>query len=169
MLIDCSYFTKGPRQVYNATLGAMPNANGVEVNAKISSYIEEHQEHYLKRMLGDRLGNKVHSYLVCVDEDSDAGRNAAMEAVCDQLRQSFADYVFYQILRDSASRVTITGVVRLKSANEYVSPRSRQVSVWNSMVDRNREFAEWAASTDCPIGGVSPSSDMVTKINTLNL
>ena len=43
MLIDCSYFTDGPRHIMNATLGEMPNPNAEEVNAAIEAYIARWQ------------------------------------------------------------------------------------------------------------------------------
>ena len=159
MLIDCSYFTKGTRHILNASLGTLPN----------EAYIAEFQEQYLVEMLGPTLGNKFNAYLVCLDEDEEPIRNEKMDAVCDRLKESFADYVFFHILRDANTQSSITGLVLLKSANTYVAPIRRQVSVWNTMVDRNRRFAEWCQSSDCTTSGISISNDMITKINALNL
>lgn len=92
-----------------------------------------------------------------------------LESICERLRESFADYVFYKILRDSQTQATITGLVRLKCANDYVSPIRRQVTAWNRMVDRNRVFASWVNSEGCQVAGIDINPDMVTKINTLNL
>ena len=172
MLIDCSYFTRGTRHILNATMGTVdtiPNPNAAEVNSSIEAYIAEHQEQYLIEMLGSTLGNKFNTYLVCLDEDDNPTRNEKIDAVCDRLKESFADYVFFHILRDANTQARITGLVLLKSANTYVAPIRRQVSVWNTMVDRNRRFAEWCQSSDCTISGISISSDMTTKINTLNI
>lgn len=173
MLIDCSYFTKGTRHILNASLGcaegSIPNPNAAEVCGAIIGYIEEHQEQYLRGMLGASLGNKVNAYLVCQDEDENPPIKENIDAVVERLRDSFADYVFFHIVRDSNEQQTMTGLVRLKCANTYVSPMSRQVNVWNAMVDKNRAFAEWAASDDCPLKGIGISSEMTTKINRLNL
>lgn len=169
MLIDCSYFTKGPRQILNASMGTMPNPNAVEVNKAIEAYIAEHQERYLTRMLGAAHGNKVNAYLVCLEEDEEPRHNERIDAVCARLRDSFADYVFYQILGDSNDRSTMTGLVRLKCANTYVSPIRRQVRAWNAMVDRNRAFEGWVRSGDCPLAGITVSDAMTTKINSLNI
>lgn len=173
MLIDCSYFTKGARRIQNATLGvsdgSMPNPNAAEVCDAILGYIEEHQEPYLRAMLGATLGNKVNSYLVCQDEDDNPPKIDNIDAVVERLRDSFADYVFFHIARDSNEQQTMTGLVRLKCANTYVAPISRQVNAWNAMVDKNRAFAEWAMSEDCPLAGIDTSSEMTTKINRLNL
>lgn len=172
MLIDCSYFTKGSRHILNAsqgTVGTVPDANAIQVNSAIEAYIAENQMQFLVRMLGSTLGNKIHNYLVCIEEDEEPRHRENFDAVCEQLRESFADYVFFRILRDSNTQSTITGVVRLKCANEYVAPIHRQVNVWNTMVERNRLFAEWCQSKDCNLNGISISSDMVTKINPLNL
>lgn len=171
MLIDCSYFTKGSRRILNATMGTvgvMPDPNACEVNSAILGYVGDCQERFLIEMLGPVLGNKIHTYLVCRDEDNSPVYIESLEAVCDKLREPFADYVFFHILRDSDTQPTITGLVRLKSANTNVPPIARQVNAWNDMVEKNRRFAEWA-KTDCPLQGVSVSREMTTKINRLNL
>lgn len=168
MLIDCSYFTKGPRRILNATLGTSTIPNAIEVNAAIEAYISVHQESYLVQVLG-RAGNRVNAYLVCLDEDETAKHNDNIDSVCDRLRDSFADYVFFHILRDMNTQSTITGLVRLKCANEYVAPIQRQVSTWNAMVDKHRIFAEWCQSSGCTLSGISINSELLTKINVLNL
>lgn len=169
MLIDCSYFTKGSRKIHNATLGNTIDANSILANETIESYIAENQEIYLSKILGASLGNKVNAYLVCLDDDEDPKHNEAFDAVCDRLREAFADYVFYHILRNSNEESTITGLVRLKSANEYVAPRRRQVTAWNSMVDKHRLFVEWCRSEECPLDNISSTYDMLTKINQFNI
>lgn len=171
MLIDCSYFTKGSRHILNATLGngKFPNANAIEVCAAIEAYIAEYQEKYLVNTLGASIGNKVHNYLICLEEDEEPKHNANFDTVCARLRESFADFVFFYILRDSASQATMTGLVRLKCANEYVSPIIRQVNIWNAMVDKHRLFSEWIHSAECPLSGIGISKFMLTKINRFNL
>lgn len=172
MLIDSSYFCKGSRHILNASLGSevtLPNPNAMEVNRAIDGYIEEHQERFLCLMLGHTLGNRVNSYLVCLEEDEEPKHMPGLDSICKRLREPFADYVFFHILRDMNTQSTMTGLVRLKCANEYVAPIRRQVSVWNSMANKNRLFAEWSASTECTIPGINVDSDMLTYINTLNL
>ena len=168
MLIDCSYFISGSRHIQNATIEANPTIDGEAVNMAIEAYIEEHQEEFLRRALGEKAGNKVNAYLTCIDE-GDCVNQRNFEEICSRLKDSFADYVFFYILRDSSSQPTVTGLVRLKCANEYVSPLRRQVSAWNSMVNKNRKFAEWINSDSCPIKGIVVSEEMLTKINCLNL
>lgn len=168
MLIDCSYFTKGSRHILNASMGIMPNANATEVNTAIEAYIAENQERYLVAVLGPTIGNRVNAYLVCLEDDDEPRHNDNFDAVCERLREPFADYVFYRILRDANTQPTITGLVRLKCANEYVAPIRRQVSAWNNMVDRHNLFCEWVRN-ECPVSGISTSKDMLTKINVLNL
>ena len=75
---------------------------------------------------------------------------------------------FYHILRDANTQATITGLVRLKCANEYVAPLKRQVSTWNSMVEKNKQFVEWAMSNDCPFD-VKITKNLLTPINAFNL
>lgn len=172
MLIDSSYFCKGSRHILNATLGtndALPNPNAMEVNLAIEAYIEEYQERFLCLMLGYTLGNRVNTYLVRLEDDENPKHMPNLDAICDRLRESFADYVFFHILRDMNTQSTMTGLVRLKCANEYVAPIRRQVSVWNSMADKNRLFAKWCDSSECTISGISIDSNMLTYINSLNL
>lgn len=171
MLIDCSYFTVGSRRILNAAVGSkgtFPDANAIEVNAAIEAYISENQELFLMKMLGHSLGNKVHTYLISLDEGGQK-RLEVFDALCERLSESYADYVFYRILRDSNSQATATGLVRLKCANEYVSPIRKQTAVWNNMVEKNRNFALWAASEECKLKGVSVSEEMITMINIFNL
>lgn len=172
MLIDCSYFTKGSRHILNASLGTenrLPNVNSMDVNRAIEGFIEEHQEMFLLRMLGNSVGYRVNTYLECLDEDEDPKHIKAIDTVCDRLREPFADYVFFHILRDMNEQSTMTGLVRLKCANEYVPPIRRQVTIWNSMADKNRLYAEWCGSDECTLSGISIDKDMLTYINTLNL
>lgn len=172
MLIDCSYFSKGARHILNCNMpssSSMPNPNSEEVCSVVQSYIDENQEMYLRRVLGNMLGWRIHAYLVCLEEDETTKRNAKFDAVCDQLREPFADYVFYHILRDSNEQSTITGIVQLKGSNTYVAPIRRQVTAWNRMVMRHRSFAEWVKSPECMLDGISIHAEMLSKINTLNL
>jgi hypothetical protein len=168
MLIDVSYFTAGPRHILNASLGIMPNPNAQEVNAAIEDYISYYQEGYLREMLGEALGNKVNAYLVCKDEGDDLNKEH-FETLCDQLRQSFADYVFFKMMRDAQDQATITGLMRLKSANNYVAPINRQVGTWNAMVERNLRFVGWCKSSECPFPNIRTTRNMLTKINSFNL
>ncbi len=65
-------------------------------------------------------------------------------------------------------RLNRTGLVRLKCANEYIAPLKRQVSTWNSMVEKNKQFVEWAMSNDCPFD-VKITKNLLTPINAFNL
>ena len=174
MLIDCSYFIDGPRHIQNATLGKippgkMPNANSEEVNAAIMAYVRMFQRPFLKEALGAPIASAVISYLKLIEQDEDEERDVALDMVIEQLREPFANYVFYKILRDSNSQATMTGLVCLKCANDYVAPIRRQVSAWNDMVEMMADFAEWARTSDCHVPGITTDSNLLTKINSLNL
>lgn len=188
MLIDTSYFTKGRRHIVNATLGAptpgrLPVQNATEVNETIGAYIEEEQERFLVFAMGEREGRKAHAYLVFLDEyeapdrdeeeseSEEAGpqRDEALDAVLAHLREPFADYVFFHMLRDMNEQATIDGLVRLKCANTYVSPMRRMVNTWNAMVQQMRGFAVWAKSKECPIPGMTVHYDLLTTINQFNI
>ena len=164
MLIDVSYFTAGPRQIYNATLGkGTPKENAV-----IEQYITEYQEEFLCRVLGDEVGAAVQKYLAELD-DPEADTDKDMEALCAKLRKPFADYVFFYILRDSGQTATITGLVRLKSANQYVEPIVRQVNTWNRMANSLNLFAEWVDNGECPVPGIAIDEYLLKPINRFNL
>lgn len=165
MLIDVSYFTAGPREILNATLGkGTPKENVV-----IEQYITEYQEEFLCRVLGDEVGRSVQKYLDDLENDPEADTDKEMEAICAKLRKPFADYVFFYILRDSGQTATITGLVRLKVANQYVEPIVRQVSTWNRMSNSLNLFAEWVDNGECPVPGVVIDEYLLQPINRFNL
>lgn len=150
----------------SATNQLSPDARAVD--GAIEAFIAEYQEQFLIEALGERIGNKANAYIVCKDEGDNVS-SEPYDIVCDKLKDAFADYVFFHIMRDSNTQQTITGLVRLKCANEYVAPITRQVNVWNTMVIKNRRFAAWCASPECPMSGISMSKDLLTPINVLNL
>ncbi len=174
MLIDCSYFVDGPRHIQNVTLGKVtpgkiPNANSAEINVAIEAYIRMFQRPFLKEALGAPIAGAVISYLKLIEQDDSEERDVALDMVIEQLREPFANYVFYKILRDGNSQATMTGLVRLKCANDYVAPLRRQVSTWNDMVEMLADFSEWVKSSDCHVPGITTDSNLLTKINPLNL
>lgn len=167
MLIDCTYFTAGPRHILNATLGTV-NPNATEVCSAIEAYIAKLQKPFLYGVLGIEVGKQALDYIKMLDAE-EAERDIDLDMVLEQLKEPFADYVFFKILRDSASQATMTGLVRLKCANEYVSPMRRMVSTWNEMVEAVADFIDWCDSDECPFPGIVTSNDFKTKINSLNL
>ncbi len=169
MLIDCSYFTDGPRHIMNATLGEMPNPNAEEVNAAIEAYIARWQWPFLKGVLGAELAKAATEYLEQISSGDNDEPDLELDMVLEQLKEPFANYVFYKILRDANSQATMTGLVRLKCANEYVAPVKRQVSAWNDMVDMLDDFVQWCGTSDCGIAGIETERDFLTKINSFNL
>lgn len=164
MLIDCSYFVTGPRAIQNATLGnsLLPNPNAIEVNEAITAYIRHYQWRFLKGVLGLELAVEVANTLKAIETDGESAPTAHDELI-EQLKEPFADYVFFKILRSSNSQATITGLERLKSANSYVAPIQRQVTAWNEMVERLEEIAALSG------GAIKPGKNFITRINTLNL
>lgn len=167
MLIDCTYFSAGPRHILNATLGtANPNAN--EVCSAIEAYIAKLQKPFLFGVLGKEIGKQALDYIKSLDAE-DAERDVDLDMVLEQLKEPFADYVFFKILRDSSSQATITGLVQLKSANTYVAPMKRQVSTWNEMVEAIADFTNWCDSDECPFPDIETSDNFKSKINTFNL
>lgn len=180
MLIDVSYFISGPRQIENASVAEMPEPNSLAVNEAINGYITEFQPEFLRSAVGTDLSRAITDYLKIIEQEKEEASEEAevleeKEAesgygiLCGKLREPFADYVFYHILRDANTQSTIKGLVRLKCANEYVAPIRRQVSIWNSMVKKNQLFVEWAMSDDCPFTGIRIEKNLLTPINIFNL
>lgn len=175
MLIDVSYFISGPRHIKNASVAQMPEPYSLAVNEAINEYIKAFQSEFLRAAVGLSFANAMIDYLELMEqekenpEESEDNTESGYGLLCDRLRESFADYVFFHILRDMNTQATITGLVRLKCADEYVAPIGRQVSTWNGMVKKNRAFVEWAMSDNCPFIGLKISRNLLTPINTFNL
>lgn len=173
MLIDVSYFTAGPRHILNASTSASPAQNSLSVNQHIMGYVRHYQLAFLCEMLGDAMAVALDAYLTAKEEfekteneNEEFAVNEDYESICGNLRESFADYVFFYILRDAATQATDRGLVIWKNENEVVSPIVRQVSIWNEMVKRNIRFKEWAQSKSY---SVEVSDNMTTRINRFNL
>lgn len=169
MLIDVSYFVSGPRHIQNASTSKTAGADSLAVNGHIEAYIKELQPVFLEAMLGEKEAGYAMDYLDMSDDEENEGTEPSKyEIVCDKLKEPFADYVLFNILRDASSQATITGNVRLKCANEYVSPIKEQVIAWNRMVDANVKFILWAREGNCPIA-LETQTNMLNRINQFNL
>lgn len=169
MLIDVSYFVSGPRHIQNASTSKTAGADSLAVNGHIEAYIKELQPVFLEAMLGEKEAGYAMDYLDMADDEENEGTEPSKyEIVCDKLKEPFADYVLFNILRDASSQATITGNVRLKCANEYVSPIKAQVIAWNRMVDANVKFILWAREGNCPIA-LETQTNMLDRINQFNL
>ena len=158
-LIDCSYFYAGPLQIMNAEATGDLDNNAYAVQQHITGYIERYQSDFLSKMLGGALAATVMSALAEGDTDD-------IEDLCELLRLPFAHYVYFKIAGDANQVMTATGLVRLKSANDYQPPRQRMVSVWNDMVELNKQFLAWAETSDYE---VYYQVNMVTPINHFNI
>ena len=175
MLIDVSFFTSGPLHIENASVAKMPSQNSLAVNEAINGYIEAFQYDFLLHIVGESLADAITDYLELIEQEKEETEEVKSDdpesgypVFCSEIVEAFAYYVFFHILRDMNSQATVTGLVRLKCANEYVSPIRRQVSTWNAMVGKNRLFAAWISSNDCPFD-VKIDKNLLTNINTFNL
>lgn len=169
MLIDVSYFMSGSRHIQNASISKTAGADSLAVSGHIEAYIKELQPVFLEAMLGEKEADYAMDYLELSDDEGNEGADSSKyEIVCNKLKEPFADYVLFHILRDASSEATITGNVRLKCANEYISPVRAQVVVWNRMVSENVKFIQWAREGNCPIDLVT-QTNMLIKINQFNL
>lgn len=159
MLIDVTSFTSGPRQIENA-VETQKTANQVAVAERINGYIDFYQSEFLRRAVGKQWCTLIDEYSKADHKEPDE----SMESLIEMLKEPFADYVFFYMLRDMNVQPTITGIVQLKCANSYVSPLEKGVQTWNRMVDGLRLFVSEVA-----VEGVTIDSDMVKYINSFNL
>lgn len=164
-LIDCSYFYVGPLQIMNASPIDDHDNNAIAVQETITGYIERYQGEFLLKMVGKELSADVTAYLAKRGEDENY-TDEAMEKLCEKLRPSFAHYVYFKLVGDVNQTMTITGLMKLKSANDNQVPRQRMVKVWNDMVELNKQFVEWAEESDYD---VFYHVEMITPINQFNL
>lgn len=164
-LIDCSYFYVGPLQIMNARPIDDLDNNAIAVQETITGYIERYQGEFLLKMVGKELSADVTAYLAERGND-EHHTDEAMEELCEKLRPSFAHYVYFKIVGDVNQTMTITGLMKLKSANDNQIPRQRMVKVWNDMVVLNKQFVAWADESDYD---VFYYVEMVTPINQFNL
>ena len=164
-LIDCSYFYVGPLQIMNARPIDDLDNNAIAVKETITGYIERYQGEFLLKMVGKELSSDVTAYLAERGEDENY-TDEAMEELCEKLRPSFAHYVYFKLVGDVNQTMTITGLMKLKSANDNQVPRQRMVKVWNDMVELNKQFVAWAEESDYD---VFYYVEMVTPINQFNL
>lgn len=164
-LIDCSYFYVGPLQIMNARPIDDIDNNAIAVQETITGYIERYQGEFLLKMVGKELSADVTAYLAERGND-EQHTDEAMEELCEKLRPSFAHYVYFKLVGDVNQTMTITGLMKLKSANDSQIPRQRMVKVWNDMVELNKQFVAWAEESDYD---VFYYVEMVTPINQFNL
>ena len=164
-LIDCSYFYVGPLQIMNARPIDDLDNNAIAVQETITGYIDRYQGEFLLKMVGKELSADVTAYLAERGNDENH-TDEAMEELCEKLRPSFAHYVYFKVVGDVNQTMTITGLMKLKSANYNQVPRQRMVKVWNDMVELNKQFVAWAEESDYD---VFYYVEMVTPINQFNL
>lgn len=177
-LIDCSYFYVGPLQIMNAKPTDDLDNNAYAVDEAIIAYIERYQDEFLEDMVGDGVKSVIDNYLAHLEAYQQALEAAAegeepapyvdesAEELCSKLRLPFAHYIYFKIAGDANQTMTITGLMLLKSANEYQSPRERMVKVWNDMVKLNKQFIDWAQES---VYEVFYRVNMITPINQYNL
>jgi hypothetical protein len=162
MLIDVTSFTSGPRQIENA-VATQKTANQIAVAERINGYIDALQPEFLRRAAGKQWCSVIDEYSK-TDHQEPSEEELKVGNLADMLKEPFAEYVFFHMLRDMNVQPTITGLVQLKCANSYVSPLEKGVQAWNRMVDKLRLFVSEVA-----VEGVTIESDMVTYINSFNL
>ena len=158
MLIDISYFTEGARKIENAAVTPTTTQSRA-VNERIEGYISQLEGEFLRSMVGKDIAEQMQ------EKEELEG---ILLVTREKLKESYADYVFYHILRDINHVVTVTGIIKLKCANAYQCPADAMAYAWNRMVDNNRRFIEWASGDGCPLS-IRVSNNMLSPINTMNL
>ena len=177
-LIDCSYFYTGPLAIENAKATDDLDNNAYAVQEAINGYIEHYQDEFLEKMVGEAVARQVEYHLAAVEAYEQALDNADdgdvvepyayadADELCERLRLPFAHYVYFKMVGDVNQTMTVTGLMRIKSANDNQPPRQRMVSVWNHMVELNKKFVRWAETSDYE---VFYHVNMVTPINQFNI
>ena len=150
MNIDSSYFCSGSRQIYNANGGVADQRQNLAVNNAIEGFIMQYSPKFLEKVFGRDIANKIL-------EAEKGSEDTKLKTLFEGVAEALAEYVLFHLLRDTAERMTIDGVVVLKSANTHVSPAVQQANAWNRMVDDLRDF--YAANEQ-----IRPNQDLLTKI-----
>lgn len=179
-LIDCTYFTQGERSILGAPLSvtATTDQGEIAVRDAIHGYVDTLQGEFLKNVVGKVTASLLQEYLdlkaaaaeaeLLEDEDPEWTEDAELEMIASSLREPFADFVFYNILRYARHQPTVTGLVALKCANDYMDPARRQAAAWNHMVDRLLEFVSDVKPKIRSYSAVV-SLNYIHKINSMNL
>ncbi len=180
LLIDCTYFTKGERQVQNAPTSPdnCIDQNAIAVRDSINGWIEAEQERFLVSVLGKNTADILQMYLEEKEESREASgaeveepfeADDELEFIASGLKESLADYVMYKMFRGTAVHMVNTGAVVLNSANEnMVNTARRQASVWNSMTERLKRFIV-DADKKVTSYAIKCDRNMVTPVNAMNL
>lgn len=157
MLIGIGYFTKGDRQIQNATTSQTMGQNSLAVKSAVEGFIEQYQPIYLRKVLGDTLAEAIEE-----DETS-----ATYTDLIDQIKEPLAEFVFFHIIGSTNDTATINGMIRLKNAeNNSISALRPMVSAWNRMVELHKAFVKWAETSAFD---VIIQKEMLTHLNTLNV
>lgn len=185
-LIDCTYFTKGERLIQNAPISPdrSVDQNEIAVRDSIDGWIDSVQETFLCSMIGAPMTKILLAYLESKEQaaqNQEGGESSSaseaeefetdeeLEFLADGLKESLADYVFYQMLRGTQLHMVNTGAVVLKSANETgENTARRQAHVYNAMVECNKAFLE-EAKAHLSHYTISYVTSMVTPVNAMNL
>lgn len=169
MLLDVSFFTTGPRRVLNAFADEVttdvPRPHYQAVQEFVEGYIERYEPMFLRQVVGDELAAMLEDYGESKAEGGDGFvEDQEYEYLLTWLLEPMADYVMYKILRDAGQDVTVTGAVKVDTDNVYVDAATRQVTVWNEMVEELRAFVDSSIGRGMPV-----ARNLLTPINTLNL
>ena len=141
-LIDCTYFTKGERIIQNAPATPTPiEQNQIAVKNTIDGFILSLQDEFLCGMVGYTVMKLLLAYAETgAMEEGDEDYDAELSYLLDAVKEPFADFVMYRILRATITHATTTGTVQLQSGNAFVNPELLMVQNWNNMVKRVRQF-----------------------------
>lgn len=160
MIVDYKCFTG------ILSIGLTPDIEGaasltqIAERERIDSYIETYEAEYLRKVLGESVYNEFVKYL-----DSQQDEDTEFEALYSILMEKYspiACYVYFKLLLVGNYHITSVGAVSA-SGEDTVSPRRRQIAVWNDMVSINRRIYDILKGRK----GYNPEPTMLETINEL--
>ena len=123
-LIDCTYFTKGERIIQNAPATPTPiEQNQIAVKNTIDGFIVSLQDEFLCGMVGYTVMKLLLVYAETgAMEEGDDDYDAELSYLLDAVKEPFADFVMYRILRATITHATTTGTVQLQMVSLAWAP-----------------------------------------------
>jgi hypothetical protein len=143
-LIDVTFFEYEPLYIpmSDDAGSGVSKLLDVKRKAQINNLITRKETEYLKYILGIDLYN---AFMAGLEEDPIAEKWTDLASIlCDSINKlsPIANYVYFFYL--DPSKMTDVGLATSKVDNmELVNPITKQVEIWNEMVDMNTEIVNW--------------------------
>lgn len=159
MIIDYTFFQDGLLKVEGVTALAAPSPTNEANVGVISSFIEKYEPEYLCKLLGEEL---YKDFLDNPEKDEWVSLNDML--VIGERISPIANYVYFHLLRNSQSSVSLNGVKA--DGENLVSPQRKMVSAWNDMVRMNRRLYTWLGKN---VRNVQTDEELLETINEFNV